>query len=122
MPTRSQRIRQRVKGGPIDKLKAEVVDLKEQVKDFKEIVKSNHVIHTDGTYSNAPASVTKRAMVDRYKTLVLEHNGAVTHEIVRDFDKTGVWTKPAAMKRNPSLNECNFWKWHEIDDCLMRVV
>lgn len=118
MPSRSQRIRQAVRGGPIDKLRAEVEDLKEQVRD----VKTSHVIHTDGTYSNAPATVSKRDMVDRYKTLVLEYQGATRYEVVRDFDKTGVWTKPSSMKQNPSLHECNFWKWQEIDTCLMKVI
>jgi len=82
----------------------------------------SHVIHTDGTYSNAPVKISKRGLVDRYKTLILEYEGETRHEKVRDFDKTGVWTKPASMKRNPSLHECNFWKWNEIDACLMDVV
>ena len=63
-----------------------------------------------------------RPQIDRHKTLVFKYKGVATREVVRDFDLTGIWTKPEGMRHNPSLHECNFWRWNMINECLKEVI
>ena len=94
---------------PFDKLKTEVKELKKEV----ETVKTSHVIHSDGTYSN-PRNEVKPSWEGRLKhrdLLYLVYRGQERREIVMDYDKMGVWTKPASMKQNPSLGHCTHWRW-----------
>jgi hypothetical protein len=98
---------------------------------------TSHVIHSDGTYSNPhnmveepapkpviepePAKIPIRERFRHYDTLIIEHQGVTRREVVRDFDEFGVYTKPSTMKLNPSLHECNFWRWDEIEAGLKDV-
>jgi hypothetical protein len=110
MPTRSQRIRQAVRGGPIDKLRAEVQDLKEQVKETKQVVASSHMIHSDGTYSNARSETTYKrpAVMGLFKT----KSGSQYQ--VMDARRDGAYVYPCPYDRQPRVEDCDFWTWLKI--------
>lgn len=118
MPTRSQRIRQAVRGGPIDKLRAEVEDLKEQVKS----VKPSHEIHADGTYSNhktvTGTSVRPKVTLGQLVSFDGPYHGAgYVYEVRED----GFWTRPR-LDYAPDLSDCRFWSWEYVNRYMRGVV
>lgn len=114
MPTRSQKIRQAVRGGPIDKLKAEVVDLKDQVKDFKvavrEVMEATHVIHKDGTYSNSPTG----QVLKHLDAMAIFKTAKGSQFQVMKPTEDGAYVTGHPYSRQPRVDECDFWTWEKI--------
>jgi hypothetical protein len=96
---------------PFDELKTEVRELKKEV----EVVKSTHVIHKDGTYSNKGTTHTttfRLRPMEIFKTQKGSH-----FQVMKPLDH-GAYVFGHPHPRQPRVDECDFWSWEAIEQAI----